>query len=329
MATYVVGDLQGCAESLKALLKRCRFGPHDRLWCVGDLVNRGPHSLEVLDLLMSLGDRARVVLGNHDLHLLACSEGADTSRGDTLDEVLAHPARERYLSWLLKQPLLYEGEGDEAGLAMLHAGFNPTWSWPEVKRRARRAEQALRAPNGLATLARFHPSRKRLATDKGEPPEWLHDLAWLTRVRFITGGQVNERIKGGPSEGGDDDQPWYEVYEDRLNGFSHHALSHHALSHEHTSSECVASGDQQGTQQGAQQGVELYPKRLFVGHWAALGLYKTPRLVALDTGCIWGRYLTALRLEDDAIFQQSTIEYALVAQHQRGDLSAPQQGKAT
>ena len=151
MATYIVGDLQGCAESLKALLKRCRFGADDELWCVGDLVNRGPHSLEALELLYELGDRARVVLGNHDLHLLACSAGAERSRGDSLDEVLAHPQRERYLEWLRERPLLYEDEA--RGVAMLHAGLNPEWSWAETRSRARRVERALQAKGGLEELA--------------------------------------------------------------------------------------------------------------------------------------------------------------------------------
>lgn len=281
MATYVIGDIQGCAESLQALLVQCRFSEGDHLWCVGDLVNRGPYSLEVLEYLMSLGARAQVVLGNHDLHLLACHAGATPSRGDTLDAILSSPNRSSLMRWLSAQPLLYE-EGEHA---MLHAGLNPLWSWGEVRVRAHRAHARLMSDDGLEELASYHPSQQG-AADRAQP-EWLSDLAWLTRVRFICDDQVDERLKGGPEEAGSNQRPWYELYE--------RSLSEQAR-----------------------------PERLFVGHWAALGLRVTPRLVSLDTGCIWGRYLTAMRLEDGALFMQSTLERALVPKHQRARPSPPE-----
>jgi bis(5'-nucleosyl)-tetraphosphatase (symmetrical) len=275
MATYVIGDIQGCVESLTALLRRCQVTRQDHLWFVGDLVNRGPYSLEVLELLIELGGQVRAVLGNHDLHLLACHAGATPSKGDTLDTILSSPRREELIAWLRARPLLYE----EGGHAMLHAGLNPSWSWPEVQRRAQRAHLHLMSDEGLQTLARHHPSRRALS-EQGATPEWIEDLAWLTRVRFIQAGRVYEALKGGPEEAGAEQRPWYELYERSLSA-------------------------------------EVRPSRLYVGHWAALGLKVTPRLVSLDTGCIWGRYLTAMRLEDGALFMQSTLEPALTPKHQR------------
>jgi len=276
MATYVIGDVQGCAESLEALLERCELTRTDRVWFVGDIVNRGPQSLEALELIMSLGERARVVLGNHDLHLLACHVGAQPGRGDTIQAILEAPRREELISWLRSRPLLYE----EGGVAMTHAGINPAWSWSEVQSRAQRAHKRLMSDDGLEQLAIAHPSRAQRGQAPHERAEWIQDLAWFTRVRFIRDGQLDERCKGGPSDAGPDEQPWYELYEDSL-----------------------SRGDR--------------PERLIVGHWAALGLRLSSRLASLDTGCIWGRYLTALRLEDDALFMQSTIERALTPQHQR------------
>lgn len=275
MATYVIGDIQGCIESLQALLERCLFTPQDRLWCVGDLVNRGPYSLEVLEFLIALGDQVQVVLGNHDIHLLACAAGASPSRGDTLEPILNSPRRDELLGWLRTQPLLFE----ENGYAMVHAGINPDWSWDEVRARATRAHHCLLTQTGLAQLVAQHPSRR--AEIKHESSDsWIDDLAWFTRVRFIHNGSVDERIKGGPEEAGPQDRPWYELYE------------------------------QSYTQ-------ESRPLKLFVGHWAALGVRVTPHLVSLDSGCIWGRYLTAMRLEDGALFMQSTLEKALIPKNQR------------
>jgi bis(5'-nucleosyl)-tetraphosphatase (symmetrical) len=282
MATYVIGDIQGCARTLHALLEQLKLSTSDRLWCVGDLVNRGEGSLEVLRTLRSLGERARVVLGNHDLHLLACSAGAALERDDTLSECLTAPDAPELLSWLRAQPLLYQ-EGESA---MVHAGIDPRWSWAEATERAREVEGVLQSPQGLELLARYHPSRKRRASADGgaeDLPRWVTDIAWFTRVRVVSAhGEVNERHKGGPSEVTGGAQPWFMLYEGRA-PFDPHR-----------------------------------PKTLYFGHWAALGLRRGAQTFALDTGCIWGRYLTAVRVEDGAIFQQGLLEGALTASHQRG-----------
>ena len=126
MATYAIGDIQGCYDELRQLLEHIRFDPaQDKLWFVGDLVNRGPGSLQVLRFVKSLGDNAITVLGNHDLHLLAVAEGVgELHRSDTLDEVLAAPDRNELLTWLRQQRLLHaEGE-----YVLVHAGLLPQWS---------------------------------------------------------------------------------------------------------------------------------------------------------------------------------------------------------
>ncbi|MBM4290151.1 MAG: symmetrical bis(5'-nucleosyl)-tetraphosphatase [Deltaproteobacteria bacterium] len=291
MATYVIGDIQGCARTLQALLAQLSLSGDDQLWCVGDLVNRGAGSLEVLRALKGLGARARVVLGNHDLHLLACSAGAAQGEGDTLSECLAAPDAPELLGWLRAQPLLYQ-EGERA---MVHAGINPRWSWAEATAHARAAEEALRAPGGLETLARYHPSRKRLRlhsdVDLEPPPAWVGDLAWFTRVRVVSAsGEVDERHKGGPTEVTRGAQPWFMLYEGRAPFDS------------------------------------ARPRTLYFGHWAALGLRRGAQTCALDTGCIWGRYLTAMRAEDGAIFQQGLLEEALTASHQRAHAAERAEG---
>ncbi len=286
MSTYVIGDIQGCARTLHALLGQLNISGDDQLWCVGDLVNRGEGSLEVLRTLKGLGERARVVLGNHDLHLLACSAGAAQGKGDTLSECLAAPDAPELLSWLRARPLLHQ----EGELAMVHAGIDPRWSWAEAAERAREAERALQSADGLELLARYHPSRKSAALDgaRDEPPRWVRDLAWFTRVRVVSAtGEVDERHKGGPTDVTRGAQPWFTLYEGR------------------------APFD------------PARPKTLYFGHWAALGLRRGAQTFALDTGCIWGRYLTAARVEDGAIFQQAQLEGALVAHHQRGHAAAP------
>src|SRR5271169_4246064 len=142
MATYAVGDIQGCGIELQQLLELMRFDPaQDKLWLVGDLVNRGPDSLQVLRLIKSLGDSAITVLGNHDLHLLAVAEGtAELHRSDTLDEVLNAPDRDELLTWLRQQRLLHA----ENGYVLVHAGLLPQWSVEQAGSLAHEVESALR-----------------------------------------------------------------------------------------------------------------------------------------------------------------------------------------
>ena len=262
MATYAIGDLQGCYASFRHLLERVAFDPaRDRLWLVGDLVNRGPRSLETLRFVRQLGPAAITVLGNHDLSLLMAAEGfGKRGKGDTFDDILAAPDREELLDWLRHQPLCHlEGE-----FCMVHAGLLPQWTATQARALAMEAEAALTGVNWRAFMANMWGS---------EPAAWRDDLeGWprlrviinaMTRMRFCSPkGVMDFRVKGEVSKAPKGFLPWFEVAGRR-------------------SADTV----------------------LIVGHWSALGLKVLPQLLAIDSGCLWGGALTAIRLEDRAIFQ--------------------------
>ena len=258
MATYAIGDVQGCFDELQALAAQLRFDPaRDRLWFVGDLVNRGPKSLEVLRYVRALGDAAVSVLGNHDFHLLCLAEAFARKRlDDTLDEVLAAPDVMELLSWLRARPLMHA----VPGMAMVHAGLLPQWSMDKALALAREVEAALRGPEHREFLRHLYGA---------EPRAWRDDLAgWdrlrvivnaMARMRFCTAqGEMDMKVKGTEAPAGF--RPWFELR---------------------------PAGE----------------RPIVCGHWSALGLKLTERLAALDTGCVWGGSLTALRLEDRALFQ--------------------------
>ncbi len=262
MATYAVGDIQGCFASLQALLEKCSFSPEfDRLWLVGDLVNRGPRSLETLRFVKGLGDRAVTVLGNHDLSLLMAAEGfGKRHRSDTIDDILAAPDRDELLHWLRYQRLMHV-QGD---YAMVHAGLLPAWSVAEARALAGEVEQALQAENYREFLANMWGS---------EPGAWDSSLTgWprlrvivnaMTRMRFCSpAGEMDFKAKGELSQAPAGYLPWFEV-----------------------------------------SGRRSAATVLVTGHWSALGLRLEPNLLALDSGCLWGGKLSALRLEDRALFQ--------------------------
>jgi bis(5'-nucleosyl)-tetraphosphatase (symmetrical) len=257
MSTYAIGDVQGCFDELEQLLRVIGFSREDRLWFVGDLVNRGPKSLEVLRFVKSLGPRAVTVLGNHDLHLIAQHEGFERARpDDTFSAVLAAPDRGELVDWLRSRPLMHvEGE-----LAMVHAGLVPQWDRARAAALAREVEAALVAPGYREFFAHMYGSR---------PDRWDDDLGgWdrlrvivnaMTRLRFCTAdGRMEFRAKGREAPAGY--LPWYET-------------------------------------RPAQSGL------LVCGHWSALGLVLTPHVALLDSGCVWGGALTALRLEDRRVWQ--------------------------
>lgn len=183
MATYAVGDIQGCFASLQALLEKCSFSPEfDRLWLVGDLVNRGPRSLETLRFVKGLGDRAVTVLGNHDLSLLMAAEGfGKRHRSDTIDDILAAPDRDELLHWLRHQRLMHV-QGD---YAMVHAGLLPAWSVAEARTLAGEVEQALQAENYREFLANMWGS---------EPGAWDSSLTGWPRLRVIVNAMTRMRF---------------------------------------------------------------------------------------------------------------------------------------
>jgi bis(5'-nucleosyl)-tetraphosphatase (symmetrical) len=267
MATYAIGDVQGCNDELQALLAQLGFErARDRLWFVGDLVNRGPGSLEVLRFVRGLGDSAVVVLGNHDLHLLCLAAGYARKRDDdTLDELLAAPDAAPLLDWLRSRQLMHV----EAGYAMVHAGLLPTWSIDKARGLAREAETALRAASHRDFLATMYG---------GTPTLWRDELAgWdrlrvivnaMTRLRFCNAaGEMELRTKGAAAPPGF--RPWFEL----------------------------------------RPASEL---PVVCGHWSALGLKVSAKLVALDSGCVWGGSLSALRLEDRKLFQVACNGYQTV-----------------
>ena len=263
MATYAIGDIQGCFTSLMALLKRVAFDPaHDRLWLVGDLVNRGPDSLHTLRFVRDLGPAAVTVLGNHDLYLLMVAYGAVRSRAkdDTIQAVLDAPDREALLGWLRTRPLMHV----ENGFAMVHAGLLPSWSVPQARALAREVEGALAGPYHADLLHNMWGS---------EPAAWHPDLRdyarmrvivnAMTRMRFCTlDGQMDFKVKGEVTKAPKGYVPWFEV-----------------------------------------PGRKSADTTVVFGDWSALGLRVEPRLLALDSGCLWGRELSAVRLEDRAVFQ--------------------------
>lgn len=263
MATFAIGDIQGCYDSLRRLLDFCAFdAQNDRLWLVGDLVNRGPKSLETLRFLKSLGNSALTVLGNHDLYLLMVAEGGAKFRGkdDTLQAIFDAPDCAELLDWLRHQPLCHT-EGD---YCMVHAGLLPQWTIEQARALAREVEAALQGPQYREFVTNLWGS---------EPAGWTDELTgWqrlrvivnaMTRMRFCTPEGIMEfKTKGELVKAPAGHLPWFEV-----------------------------------------PGRKSADKVVVAGHWSALGLKITPHLLALDSGCLWGGKLSALRLEDRQLFQ--------------------------
>jgi len=183
LATYAIGDIQGCFGSFSRLLERCAFDPvTDQLWLVGDLVNRGPRSLETLRFVRDLGASAITVLGNHDLSLLMASEGfGKRGKGDTFDDILEAPDRDVLLDWLRRQPLCHVAER----FCMVHAGLLPQWTAVEARSLAAEVESALTADNWREFLAHMWGS---------EPAAWRDDLEGWARLRVIVNAMTRMRF---------------------------------------------------------------------------------------------------------------------------------------
>lgn len=265
MATYAIGDIQGCYKSLHRLLDQIAFDPlSDTLWLVGDLVNRGPDSLLTLRFLKSLGSSVRPVLGNHDLFLLAAAEGIVTLRPkDTIQDVLSADDCSDLTNWLRRQPL-HQREGS---FFMVHAGLHPRWSIEQAMSFAKEVEGVL-AGSDYKTLLQelFH----------GSTPQWDPALKGterlvaiarvFTRLRTISLAGEMSSFSGPPEDAPPGFMPWFRIPDRRSN-------------------DCT----------------------IITGHWAALGLHIEPNILTIDSGCVWGRQLTAVRLEDRAVYQ---VEYA-------------------
>jgi len=253
---YLVGDVQGCADAFDRLLAAIGFSPsRDRVYLLGDLVNRGPASLAVLRRLRDIGDAATCVLGNHDWHLLAVAAGVrPRHRSDTLDEILDAPDRDAWLEWLRQRPMAVF----EQGWLMLHAGVVPQWDLKIVLALARRLETALRE----------RPAREFLGAMFGnEPTRWSDSLAGderlrftlntLTRTRFVADdGSLEFATKDGAGAAPPGFRPWFDA-----------------------------------------PGRKTLGVPIAFGHWSSLGLFERDGLLCLDTGCVWGGKLSAVRID--------------------------------
>ena len=269
MATYAIGDVQGCCDALHALLGEIGFSPsRDMLWFVGDLVNRGTQSAAVLRFVRSLGERAIVVHGNHDLHTLAVAAGKAKRRADdTLEDLLGAPDRDELLDWLRMRPLLHV----DREYVMVHAGLLPSWSLAQAADLAAEVEAALRAPAHLELYPSLYGSKPAAWSDALRGAERLRVIVnAMTRMRFCTpDGAMDFSVKGELEKALPGYLPWFEVPDRRTRGVP-----------------------------------------IVCGHWSALGLRITPDLLALDTGCVWGGRLTAIRLEDRRVFQTACARAA-------------------
>ncbi len=262
MALYLIGDVQGCDSALQRLLDEISFSPsRDTLYLLGDLVNRGPDSAGVLRRLMSYGTSAQCLLGNHDLHLLAVAHGVrKAGRSDTLDGVLQAPDRAAMLAWLCQQRLAIHQTVDGKDYLMVHAGVLPQWTAAQTTGLAAEVESVLRGPDLNDFLHQMYGN---------EPTQWRDDLTGsprlrciinaLTRIRFCTPqGQMEFDAKGLTADSAPD-------------GY----LPWFDAPGRKTASTIVA-----------------------FGHWSTLGWLDRPDLLSLDSGCVWGGALSALRLAE-------------------------------
>ena len=262
MATYAIGDLQGCFFSFKDLLKKIQFNPaHDRLWFVGDLINRGPGSFDVMRWMLEHQSSVVTVLGNHDLHTLVVAEGfVSAHRSDTIQALLDAPDAPELLGWLRQQPLVHF----EHGYLMVHAGLLPEWTVDQALRLAAEVKVALQAPNYREFLKHMYGN---------DPKCWDDGLTGWDRLRVITNAMTRLRICSTKGE-----------------------------------MEFKFKGELENIPNGYQPWFDLTQRAsvntpIVFGHWSALGLQHKKNVYSLDTGCLWGGHLSAMRLEDRQIFQ--------------------------
>ena len=258
MALYAIGDVQGCDRALAALLERLDFSSRrDRLWFVGDLVNRGPDSLGVLRRIRGLGESAIVVLGNHDLHCLAVAFGQARERpGDTLSALLEARDRRTLLDWLLARPLIHPDPA--RGWILVHAGLAPQWTIPTAIGCAREVEQALQGAPERTFAGMYGDGPDRWDERLEGPARARFTVNCLTRLRVVDAeGRLVLRAKEAPGESRRRGWiPWFESPARAWRG-----------------------------------------SRIVFGHWSTLGFHRNADVVGLDTGCVWGGRLSALRID--------------------------------
>ena len=269
MATYAIGDIQGCYDELRQLLDKIHFNSdRDTLWFTGDLVNRGPKSLETLRFIKALGDNAIVVLGNHDLHLLAIAYTVDRAgKKDTLDDILGAPDRQYLLDWLEHQPLMHTD--NQLNISMVHAAIHPDWSIEKARALAKEVETVLQSELHVDFYKNMYGNK---------PVNWSDELINWSRLRHITNVFTRLRYcdhnhtlsldyKCEPGTQPKGLLPWFSI-EDRA------------------------------TKEDA----------IIFGHWSTLILAKDidyKNVYPLDTGCLWGGHLTAMRIDDGSFTKTS------------------------
>lgn len=260
MAVYAIGDLQGCLSPLERLLEKIRFDPaQDRIWFTGDIVNRGPASLETLRFVKRLGEFAMMVLGNHDLHLLATAwaDSRPRKKRDTLSEILEAPDRDELLEWLRRRPFLHHDP--ELNFTLVHAGLPPQWDLADARAAAREIEAVFAGPDFIPFLHEMYGNL---------PNHWSSALTGFDRIRFIVNAFTRMRFlnpdgsldlvnKGPPDRPKRELIPWYLFPGRRSIG-----------------------------------------TRLVFGHWSLLGDHQLEGVYGVDSGCVYGGRLTALRLDD-------------------------------
>lgn len=272
MATYAIGDIQGCLEPLQQLLKKIAFNSdRDQLWLTGDLVNRGPQSLATLEYLYAMQDNVVTVLGNHDLHLLATAyDHEKPGKKDTLDDVLLSPRRDELMHWLRQRPLIHHD--NELNITMVHAGLHPDWSIDKAIQLANEVETTLRGDNHIDFYRHMYGDK---------PTHWSDDLNGWQRLRYITNiltrlryidhtGKAALQAKGAPGNGNKKLTPWFDIP---------------GRAHEND--------------------------RIVFGHWSTLALIERDydNVYPVDSGCLWGGKLTALRIDTEP-YEASAIHCA-------------------
>jgi bis(5'-nucleosyl)-tetraphosphatase (symmetrical) len=270
MANYVIGDVQGCLDSLMALLQAVNFNPkEDTVWFAGDLVNRGPKSIDTLRFIRNLGTSARTVLGNHDIHLLALACGLGRHhKGDTLADLLEAPDFPELVHWLRQQPLALALPTPSPCL-LVHAGILPQWSAEDALALSAEVHAVLAGPDWQTFMPHLYGN---------EPSCWSEHLSGHDRLRLIINvmtrmrmldvdGSINLKFKGEPANAPANLKPWFEFPRE-----------------------------------------DEKPLNILFGHWSTLPHLQNPVGYCLDTGCVWGGKLTALRLEDWGVMQVEAVE---------------------
>jgi len=268
MTKYVVGDIQGCFDSLIALLSKVSFNPNnDTLYCVGDLVNRGPKSLETLRYLKSLGSSVKPVLGNHDLHMLSCYYGIRKfKKQDTAKSILKADDAEELVSWLKQQPLAIYDESCDVFIS--HAGLYPKWSIKQGLEYSKDFSNTLNSDKYMNLLKKMYGNRpNKFSIKLPKKKQWLFTVNTFTRMRYCYhDSRLNFKEKGS-LKSNNKVTPWF------------------SLEHKRASE-----------------------TRFVFGHWSSLGLHQEDNIICIDTGCVWGQSMTLYDIDKDIFIQQEAID---------------------